>query len=127
MKDSRTSGEKPTSTKRAKGAPIGTHSLTGDSASVGIASPADGHAKPKRTSPRDLPPGAREYNPQADARANALHPVRSAVEPDEAPDDHVPTPDEDGPHDVPDEKVIEKTLPSVPISDSAGGGSGQMR
>ena len=25
------------------------------------------------------------------------------------------TPDEDGPHDVPDEKVIEKTLPSVPV------------
>ena len=26
-----------------------------------------------------------------------------------------PIPDEDGPHDVPDEKVIEKTVPSVPI------------
>lgn len=25
-----------------------------------------------------------------------------------------PTPDEDGPHDVPDEKVIEKTLPTNP-------------
>jgi hypothetical protein len=24
-----------------------------------------------------------------------------------------PTPDEDGPHDVPDEKVIEKTLPAT--------------
>lgn len=26
-------------------------------------------------------------------------------------------PDEDGPHDVPDEKVIEKTLPTAPIPD----------
>ncbi|MDP3858466.1 MAG: hypothetical protein Q8Q73_11980 [Stagnimonas sp.] len=25
-----------------------------------------------------------------------------------------PTPDEDGPHDVPDDKVIEKTLPERP-------------
>lgn len=25
-----------------------------------------------------------------------------------------PIPDEDGPHDVPDEKVIEKTLPTTP-------------
>lgn len=32
-----------------------------------------------------------------------------------------PTPDEDGPHDVPDEKVIEKTLPTVPIPDSGNG------
>jgi len=30
-------------------------------------------------------------------------------------DDQVPPiPDEDGPHDVPDEKVIEKTLPERP-------------
>lgn len=26
-------------------------------------------------------------------------------------------PDEDGPHDVPDETVIEKTLPSAPVPD----------
>jgi hypothetical protein len=26
-------------------------------------------------------------------------------------------PDEDGPHDVPDEEVIEQTLPTVPVSD----------
>jgi hypothetical protein len=25
------------------------------------------------------------------------------------------TPDEDGPHDIPDDEVIEKTLPSTPI------------
>jgi len=26
-----------------------------------------------------------------------------------------PTPDEDGPHDVPDDQVIEKTLPTTPV------------
>jgi len=26
-----------------------------------------------------------------------------------------PTPDQDGPHDVPDEQVIEKTLPNSPL------------
>ena len=28
-----------------------------------------------------------------------------------------PAPDEDGPHDVPDDKVIEKTLPTGPVGD----------
>ena len=28
-----------------------------------------------------------------------------------------PVPDEDGPHDVPDEKVIEKTMPTKPHPD----------
>ena len=28
-----------------------------------------------------------------------------------------PSPDEDGPHDVPDDKVIEKTLPTRPARD----------
>jgi len=37
----------------------------------------------------------------------------SAANPDETPDELLtPKPDEDGPHDVPDEMVIEKTLPS---------------
>lgn len=31
------------------------------------------------------------------------------------PADPPPVPDEDGPHDVPDETVIEKTLPTVPV------------
>jgi hypothetical protein len=31
-----------------------------------------------------------------------------------------PTPDEDGPHDVPDDKVIEKTLPSTKPADISG-------
>ena len=33
------------------------------------------------------------------------------------------TPDEDGPHDVPDDTVIEKTLPSVPVADDGDGGN----
>ena len=33
-----------------------------------------------------------------------------------------PTPDEDGPHDVPDDTVIEKTLPSSAGSDKDGRG-----
>jgi hypothetical protein len=84
------------------------------------------HAKAERTHSRDMPPGARQHNPQADPGIDALHPASRAVERNEALADHVPTPDEDGPHDVPDEKVIEKTLPSVPVSDSAGGGPEQM-
>jgi hypothetical protein len=45
----------------------------------------------------------------------------SAGDSDESPDGLVPPiPDEDGPHDVPDEKVIEKTLPTAPAPGSAG-------
>jgi hypothetical protein len=32
-----------------------------------------------------------------------------------------PTPDEDGPHDVPDETVIEKSLPTGPVPEISGG------
>lgn len=32
-----------------------------------------------------------------------------------------PTPDEDGPHDVPDETVIEKTLPTGPVPEITDG------
>ena len=31
-----------------------------------------------------------------------------------------PTPDEDGPHDVPDDQVIEKTLPTGPVGNVGG-------
>ena len=34
-----------------------------------------------------------------------------------------PTPDEDGPHDVPDDKVIEKTLPATSKPDRGGSSS----
>ena len=126
MKDSPTSGGKPASTKRTKGGPIGTHSLTGDAANVGVPSSPGAHARSERSNASDLPPGARDNNPQADPGVDAVHPSGRAAERNEALANHVPTPDEDGPHDVPDEKVIEKTLPTVPISDSAGGGSEQM-
>jgi hypothetical protein len=52
----------------------------------------------------------------------------SADDSDESPDREVPpTPDEDGPHDVPDEKVIEKTLPARPRPASDGGVPPQTR
>jgi hypothetical protein len=38
-----------------------------------------------------------------------------------------PTPDEDGPHDVPDDTVIEKTLPTAPVSDAGTGGATPSR
>lgn len=47
----------------------------------------------------------------------------SASEGDESREDEVsPLPDEDGPHDVPDDKVIERTLPSRPKPDAGRGG-----
>ena len=51
------------------------------------------------------------------------NPSGSAIDPDASLDDQVPPiPDEDGPHDVPDDKVIEKTLPTRPIPDGDGNG-----
>ena len=45
-------------------------------------------------------------------------PAASDADADESPVDQIrPVPDEDGPHDVPDEKVIEKTLPTAPLPD----------
>ena len=38
-----------------------------------------------------------------------------------------PTPDEDGPHDVPDDTVIEKTLPTAPTSDAGSDHSSPSR
>ena len=40
----------------------------------------------------------------------------------ESADDPIapPVPDEDGPHDVPDDKVIEKTLPTTPLREGNG-------
>lgn len=37
-----------------------------------------------------------------------------------AEDQITPTPDEDGPHDVPDDTVIEKTLPERPRGEKKG-------
>jgi len=47
-------------------------------------------------------------------------PSGSADDAEEGEDLVPPTPDEDGPHDVPDEKVIEKTLPTKPMPDDGG-------
>lgn len=38
-----------------------------------------------------------------------------------------PMPDEDGPHDVSDENVIEKTLPTIPAGDGAKRGPSRDR
>ena len=52
-------------------------------------------------------------------------PAGRGVQPDAAVDEQPPQiPDEDGPHDVPDDKVIEKTLPTTPKPDRRGGRSG---
>lgn len=62
--------EKPTSPKRGGGAPVGTHSLTGGGASVGMPqSPRAGDGA-ERSSPREVPPGAEEPDPLAEPRAN---------------------------------------------------------
>lgn len=50
-------------------------------------------------------------------------PTEPTPEANESPSESIagqvpPIPDEDGPHDVPDDKVIEKTLPSVPVKDA---------
>jgi len=63
--------EKPAAGKRPGGAPIGTHSLTGDPASVGIPSAPEAQEKAERSTPRDMPPGAEEPDPLAEPRANA--------------------------------------------------------
>jgi hypothetical protein len=50
---------------------------------------------------------------------SATQPQQSDASDDDGAIDQVkPIPDEDGPHDVPDDKVIEKTLPTAPIDDS---------
>src|SRR6185369_16102478 len=59
-----------------------------------------------------------------DAMRAAQNRPGSASDREESLDAQVPPiPDEDGPHDVPDEKVIEKTLPTHPAP-GAGGGKG---
>jgi hypothetical protein len=51
-----------------------------------------------------------------------------ASDSDESLDGQVPPiPDEDGPHDVPDEKVIEKTLPTNPTPANSGKKPPQVR
>jgi len=51
-------------------------------------------------------------------RRNAM---ATQPDPNEPIDGQVPPiPDEDGPHDVPDEKVIEETLPTMPTPGKGG-------
>jgi hypothetical protein len=63
--------EKPARKKRTGGAPIGTHSLTGDPLTVGLpSSPKAVDEEAERSSPRDMPPGAKEPDPLAEPRAS---------------------------------------------------------
>jgi hypothetical protein len=62
--------EKRASTKRVGGAPIGTHSLTGGGANVGMPTSPRADAGAERSTPRDMPPGAEEPDPLAEPRAN---------------------------------------------------------
>lgn len=48
---------------------------------------------------------------------------RPDAEDDETPNDGTRTPDQDGPHDVPDSDVIEKTLPKPTAGEGDKGGS----
>ena len=50
------------------------------------------------------------------ARQNPSSSDAGSNESNASAQDHLAgTPDKDGPHDVPDDEVIEKTLPSTPI------------
>lgn len=60
------------------------------------------------------------FEPQEAPMSSTRKPAGSDDESDESLFDVPPTPDEDGPHDVPDDKVIEKTLPTRPGADEAG-------
>jgi hypothetical protein len=62
--------EKPASRPARSGAPIGTHSLTGGAAEVGLPSSPEAAGTAERSSPRDMPPGAPEPDPLAEPRAN---------------------------------------------------------
>jgi hypothetical protein len=53
-----------------RGAPLGTHSLTGGGANVGIPSSPHADATAERSNPRDMPPGAAEPDPLAEPRAD---------------------------------------------------------
>jgi hypothetical protein len=53
-----------------RGAPLGTHSLTGGGVNVGIPSSPRADGTAERSSSRDMPPGAAQPDPLAEPRAN---------------------------------------------------------
>ena len=59
--------EKPQDKARSRGAPIGTHSLTGGGAAVGM--PTAGKEDVERGNHSEGPPGAEEPDPMAEPRA----------------------------------------------------------
>jgi hypothetical protein len=62
--------EKPASRQHGGGAPIGTHSLTGGGAGVGMPQSPQADEGVERSNPREMPPGAEEPDPLAEPRAN---------------------------------------------------------
>ncbi|MHB1124485.1 MAG: hypothetical protein ACYC0T_17450 [Ramlibacter sp.] len=62
--------EQPAARERGGGAPIGTHSLTGGGAGVGMPQSPKAQDGAERGSPREMPPGAEEPDPLAEPRAN---------------------------------------------------------
>jgi hypothetical protein len=72
MKEPSAKDDKPTSTT-TRGAPVGTHSLTGGEANVGIPSSAPPEAKDgdETGKPRGLPPGSEEPDPLLDPNPGA--------------------------------------------------------
>jgi len=51
-------------------APVGTHSLTGGGAEVGMPRARESVERAERSEPRDVPPGKAEPDPLAEPRAN---------------------------------------------------------
>lgn len=56
--------------ERKGGAPVGTHSLTGGGAEVGMPQAKASKERAERSEPRDQPPGAAEPDPLAEPRAS---------------------------------------------------------
>jgi hypothetical protein len=61
---------------------------------------------------------------QENAMSPARNPGPNAADDDRPEGQAPPVPDEDGPHDVPDDAVIEKTLPAGPLPGSRDGRPG---
>ncbi|NKE65446.1 hypothetical protein RAMLITH_06395 [Ramlibacter sp. RBP-2] len=62
--------DEPAARERGRAAPIGTHSLTGGGASVGMPQSPKASDGAERSSPREMPPGGEEPDPLAEPRAS---------------------------------------------------------
>jgi len=62
--------DEPRAGRERRAGPIGTHSLTGGGASVGMPARPRADDGAERSSPREMPPGAQEPDPLAEPRAS---------------------------------------------------------